>query len=50
MKALVLMLKAIHSHECKEVDHEEATQVVKKLKAIKLEKVVKKVENVLKQP
>lgn len=38
MKAVALMLKAIHSQESKETVREKAIQVVEKLKAMKLAK------------
>lgn len=45
MKAVSLMLKAIHSQESKETACEKAIQVAEKLKWIKLEKAAQKVEN-----
>ena len=45
MKAVVLMLKAIHAQESKEATCEKAIQVVEKLRAMKLTKAAKKVED-----
>lgn len=45
MKAVALMLKAIHSQESKEVAREKAIQVAEKLKAMKLAKAAQKVED-----
>lgn len=45
MKAVALMLKAIHSQESKEAAREKAIQVAEKLKAIKLSKASQKVED-----
>ncbi len=44
MKAVALMLKAIHSQESKETVHEKAVHVAEKLKAMKLLKAAQKVE------
>ena len=45
MKAVALMLKAIHSQESKEAAREKAIQVAEKLKAMKLGKAAQKVED-----
>ena len=45
MKAVALMLKAIHSQESKEAAREKAIQVAEKLKAMKLVKAAQKVED-----
>lgn len=45
MKAVALMLKAIHSQESKEAAREKAVQVAEKLKAMKLAKAAQKVED-----
>ena len=45
MKAVALMLKAIHSQESKEAAREKAIQVAEKLKAMKLAKAAQKVED-----
>lgn len=45
MKAVALMLKAIHSQESKEAAREKAIRVAEKLKAMKLAKAAQKVEN-----
>jgi len=45
VKAVALMLKAIHSQESKEAAREKAIQVIEKLKAMKLAKAAKKVED-----
>ena len=45
MKAVALMLKAIHSQENKEAAREKAIQVAEKLKAMKLGKAAQKVED-----
>ena len=47
MKAVALMLKAIHSQESKEAAREKAIQVAEKLKAMKLAKAAQKVEETL---
>lgn len=44
MKAVVLMLKAIHSQESNEAAREKAIQIDEKLKAMKLVKTAQKVE------
>ena len=45
MKAVALMLKAIHSQAIKEAAREKAIQVSEKLKAMKLAKAAQKVED-----
>lgn len=45
MKTAALMLKAIHAQENKEAAREKALQMAEKLKAMKLAKATKKVEN-----
>ncbi len=45
MKAVTLLLKAIHSHESKEAACEKAIQVAQKLKAMKLAKAAQKVKD-----
>ena len=45
MKTVALMLKAIHAQESKEAAREKAFQVAEKLKAMKLSKAAKKVED-----
>lgn len=45
IKAVALMLKAIHSQESKEAAREKAIRVAEKLKAMKLAKAAQKVEN-----
>ena len=45
IKAVALMLKAIHSQESKEAAREKAIQIVEKLKAMKLAKAAQKVED-----
>lgn len=49
MKAVALMLKAIHSQESKEAACEKAIQVAEKLKAIKLTKAAQKVEDTIEE-
>ena len=45
MKTVALMLKAIHAQESKEAAREKAIQVAEKLRAMKLAKVARKVED-----
>ena len=45
MKTVALMLKTIHAQESKETAREKAIQVAEKLRAMKLAKVAKKVED-----
>ena len=45
MKTVALMLKAIHAQESKEAAREKAIQVAEKLRAMKLTKAAKKVED-----
>ena len=50
MKAVALMLKAIHSQESKEAAREKVIQVAEKLKAMKRQKLHKRLKMVLKKP
>ena len=45
MKTIVLMFKAIHAQESKEATRENALQAAEKLRAMKLAKAAKKVED-----
>ena len=45
MKTVALMLKTIHAQESKEAACEKSIQVAEKLRAMKLAKAVKKVED-----
>ena len=45
MKAVSMMLKAIHSQESKEVAREKAAQVAEKLKEMKLSATAKKLQD-----
>ena len=45
MKAVALMLKAIHAQESKEAAREKALQISEKLQSMKLAKAAKKVED-----
>ncbi len=45
MKAVALMLKAIHSQESKEATREKAIQVAENLRAMKLAKAAQKIED-----
>ena len=45
MKAVAMMLKAIHAQESKEAAREKAAQVMKRLKEMKLSAAAKKVED-----
>ena len=50
MKTVALILKAIHAQESKEAAREKAIQVAEKLRALKLAKAAKKVEDGIEEP
>lgn len=50
MKAVAMMLKAIHAHESKDAAREKAAQVAEKLKEMKLSAAAKKVQESIEEP